>query len=132
MKKNYLIGLLSIVMLGAILGLGFAEGADVEEYSDPTQVIRVPVGQEFVITLAANPTTGYTWDFAVKLDEKMFQLVRADYTPNTPQLTGSGGEQMWVFKAMQTGEAEISLKYWRPWEQDDPDQKQAVFNVEIY
>jgi inhibitor of cysteine peptidase len=73
-------------------------------------------GQEFKVTLAANPTTGYSWALAKPLDEKIVKCVTNEYVRSAPQLIGSGGTAVWTFKAVGEGKTEIGLKYARPWE----------------
>jgi inhibitor of cysteine peptidase len=80
--------------------------------------VTVTAGQEFKVTLASNPTTGYKWDLAKPLDEKIVKFVTNEYARSAPQLIGSGGNEVWTFKAAGEGRTEIAMKYIRPWEKD--------------
>ena len=101
------------------------------ENSKQAKTIKVQVGQEFTITLEANATTGYQWQFVKPLDESSFQLISSEYVADKTNRVGSGGEQVWVLKALKAGEQTISFKYVRPWEKDIPPVKEEAFLINI-
>ena len=101
------------------------------ETNDMTNTIQATIGKEFVITLDANATTGYQWQFAKPLDESILQLIRSEYLPDKTELVGAGGKQVWVFKALNAGKTAISFKYVRSWEKNVPPVKEASFVVII-
>jgi len=84
------------------------------------------VGDEFVLTLESNPSTGYLWRLAEKPDENTVKLVSSEYraTPDTNRV-GAGGNEVWTFLATGKGTAEINLIYVRPWEKDKPPTRTA-------
>jgi len=104
-------------------------GGGVKIYVDPGKKINTSVNQEFAIALDSNPTTGYNWEESH--DASMLSLVNDKYVPDekAPGLVGAGGTQYFYFKALKTGETEITVTYKRPWETDIADQK--TFNVAI-
>jgi len=93
-------------------------------------IINVNVGDNFKIELKSNPTTGYQWQLAEPINKNTVELVSSDYIlPNT-NLTGAGGKEVWIFKAIKAGEIKISLKYVRSWENVQPiDQNTYVIKV---
>lgn len=95
------------------------------------KVIEVQLGQNFTITLEANKTTGYEWQFAKPLDESMVQLISSEYLVNKTKLIGAGGKQVWVFKALKIGKTTIPFKYVRPWEKENPPVNEAFFTIVI-
>jgi len=95
------------------------------------KTIEVGAGHNFTITQEANATTGYQWQFAKPLDEGVLQLISSDYLPDKTGLTGSGGKQVWVFKALKAGRSGIVFQYVRPWEKDIPPEKEAYFVIVI-
>ncbi|MDD5692074.1 MAG: protease inhibitor I42 family protein [Candidatus Omnitrophica bacterium] len=95
------------------------------------KTIEVQAGRNFMITLEANATTGYQWQFAKPLDESAFQLISSEYLADKTGLTGSGGKQVWVFKALNAGGSGIAFQYVRPWEKDIPPEKEASFVIVI-
>lgn len=85
----------------------------------------IPPGRDFVLSLPANISTGYQWDFASPYDRKVLtqtdHYYLADKTTDYP-LVGQGDKTYWRFQALQAGNTELSLAYSRPWEKDTPDQ----------
>ena len=80
------------------------------------QNITLFAGQELVITLDGNPTTGYTWE-AKDLDASMFKQVgEATFTASNPNLVGSGGTQTVNIRVLKSGSAALTLVYHRTWE----------------
>jgi len=103
----------------------------IEEYLSPGEVVAVNTGRRFAIRLQSNPTTGYGWQLAKPLDEKIVVLVTNDYIHPDTRLIGAGGHEVWIFKAVGQGQAEISLKYVRSWEKDQPPAETNVFMVVV-
>ncbi len=106
-------------------------GSVIEEYLHPGTPIRAAAGQKFSIRIKANPTTGYGWQLSKPLDEHVLSLVANVYIrqPDERQRVGVGGHEIWTFKAVGQGQAEIALKYVRPWEKDKPPVDTNVFTV---
>ena len=95
------------------------------------KTIEVQAGHDFTITLEANATTGYRWQFARPLDESAIQLVSSEYLADKTGLAGSGGKQVWVLKALKTGSSSITFRYIRPWEKNMPPEKEELFIIII-
>ncbi len=103
---------------------------EAETYSDSGQTINIGVNQKFVIALGSNPTTGYQWHESHT--ENMLKLVEKTYKLGEEAeqgLVGAGGIELFRFKTVKVGEAEIIMVYKRPWEEEGLDQK--VFTVNI-
>ena len=98
------------------------------ERLDPGEPIKVKVGQDFALKMESNPTTGYGWRCSKALDGKVIQFVTNAFIPPDSKLMGAGGHEVWTFKAIGGGQAEISMKYIRPWEKDQP-ARTNVFTV---
>ncbi|OGP67953.1 MAG: hypothetical protein A2W27_03510 [Deltaproteobacteria bacterium RBG_16_44_11] len=96
-----------------------------------TKVIKMQVGDNFSITLKANSTTGYQWQFAIPLGQNMLQLINSEYIAYKTRRVGAEGKQVWTFKALKAGETNISFKYVRQWEENAPPQKEASFDIVI-
>ena len=92
-------------------------------------LVEVKVGQEFNITLDSNPSTGYQWQLAKQLNGSILVLIGAQYIPSERGRIGAGGTEVWTFKAVKSGTAEISLEYVRPWETDVPPIKEQNFGI---
>ncbi|MFC2056875.1 protease inhibitor I42 family protein [Chloroflexota bacterium] len=127
MKRFLVTVVASILLVSLVAGCSGEIGATC--IIDPEEVISPTVGQEFVIALDSNPTTGYNWE--VIHEEDMLSLEKEEYDPDKtePGLVGTGGTQYYHFKALKTGETIIVVTYKRSWEEEYSEQK--VFNVEI-
>lgn len=104
---------------------------DVPNFSDPAKPVKITAGSDFTLTLESNRTTGYQWQLAGTPDESVVKLVGSRYELADTKLIGAGGREVWTFKAVGKGKAEIGLKYVRPWEKDVPPVKEAVFTVVV-
>ena len=102
-----------------------------ERQDDMTNMIKATVGQEFVITLDANATTGYEWQLANTVDDSLINLMRSEYAPDKTGLVGSGGKSIWTFKAVRAGKTQISFKYIRPWEKNTPPARKTAYIIDI-
>lgn len=120
--------IIPILILICSVSLCFA--ADEDNKPQPA-TMQIHKGELFTITLRANSTTGYQWQFAKPLDETMLQLVNSEYKPYARKRLGAEGKQLWTFKAFKAGEVIISLKYVRAWEQDAAPQKETSFRIII-
>jgi inhibitor of cysteine peptidase len=82
--------------------------------------MHVTLGQEFKISLEANPTTGYTWE--AHYDGHFFTLKEQRYEPlpakgpGAGALLGAPGKAVFTFVPLKTGQTTIQMIYRRPWE----------------
>jgi len=77
------------------------------------EVKLIRVGERFEVILPANPTTGYLWHES--FDISLLALVEKKFHLSSDRV-GAGGEQIFVFGAIEPGETLIKLRYKRPWE----------------
>jgi inhibitor of cysteine peptidase len=82
--------------------------------------VELTSGQVLEVTLASNPTTGYSWEVSevdetvlTQVGEVEFQQAPAEGEP----VTGAGGTETFRFAA-SAGETTLTLVYHRPWEKD--------------
>ena len=77
--------------------------------SNNGEKITLFAGQELVIQLDGNPTTGYTWE-AKDLDATMFkQIGDATFSSSNPDLVGSGGTRDSVLQGAQNRHRKSNL-----------------------
>lgn len=112
MKTKSLLAAAALILLSAA---SFAGG-----YCGDMSGLKVRAGTVFAITLEANPTTGYSWAVDHVSPEGSIKVMSSSYSPVRPGLTGSGGYETWLLKALIRGRAEISFEYRRPWEKGTP------------
>ena len=82
-------------------------------FDESTDEIRVRAGETFALSLAANPTTGYTW--RAEADDRCLALVEQRFEAGGGALGAAGRERL-VFRAVQPGRCRLDLTYARPWE----------------
>lgn len=103
---------------------------DVVPTSDPSQTIEAAAGSEFQIVIESNPTTGYQWEIIGGLPSGT-ELLAKEYAPQGPMMVGSGGVDIFTFRAGEPGEVRITLGYYPP--SNDPVDPQQIeeFTVTI-
>jgi inhibitor of cysteine peptidase len=80
--------------------------------------VRMQVGEELVISLESNPTTGYTWQLIEPLSSILVQEGEVEFTQQGEEgLVGAGGVEVFRFSAEQAGTATIQMGYLRVWEE---------------
>ncbi|OGT27155.1 MAG: hypothetical protein A3I77_00535 [Gammaproteobacteria bacterium RIFCSPLOWO2_02_FULL_42_14] len=119
---------MKIIVRGMLLWLmlftaAFAEKITVTSPEKPIIVHSVKQ-RDFVIALAANPTTGYSW-FLQSFDDKLIVPVHQKFIhPENKKLMGAGGLSVWTFRIQQTAfivpqTTNIEMVYKRPWSNED-------------
>jgi inhibitor of cysteine peptidase len=135
------------IILGVTLAAGLAcGGKSASPTPTPTMIneiivdvsynnseVTLAVGDRLIVTLDSNATTGYSWNLSAISNTSVIAKVSDEYvapTP-TPPLSGQGGQEAWTFEALKTGTANISMKYIRPWEPEEPAETfEITVNVE--
>lgn len=124
---------------GAFLAIAFALGAAAPVLADTyngtvftSSPVSVTAGQEFLIALPSNPTTGYSWTAksssgAVTVWGSAYQAPVATAKP----LMGAGGEQIFVCNANKPGTAQITFSYTRPWQKGVKPARTMTFAVTV-
>lgn len=96
--------------------------------SDNGNNITLNKGQALIITLEANPTTGYTWEVAEVNANIIRQVGEIEFQPESGAI-GAGGLQTIRLEAVNAGETPLRLVYHRTWEKDVEPQK--TFSVQV-
>jgi inhibitor of cysteine peptidase len=115
---------LYIVLALALASCKGGESDEIFQISDPAKQLEAAAGNEFKIIIAANPSTGYHWELVEELDEGIVQFVSREYRADEPVMPGSGGVDVWTFKAVAAGETTITLGYYPP--SNDPVEAEQV------
>ena len=95
---------------------------------DREKEIIIQAGTIFQIQLEEKGGTGYTWEFDT-LNNEYFELLNVE-TKNILRKEGYTGNpviKIWHLKAIKKGPAELTLYYYRPWE----DKNKAVDRFHI-
>lgn len=122
---------LAVVVVLNVTGDGdVAPAAVTLSKADNGRAIAVDRDGAITITLESNATTGYSWAVD-SIDDQVVTLESDTYVAPTNGMVGQGGTQEMTFRAMGTGESEVSLKYWRPWEGDASVVERFVVTVTV-
>lgn len=119
-----------ILLCGGLVILSPAQ-AQPKQYQYPPRPIEASPGEEFIIILTANWTTGFSWQLAQPVNESIVTVLRTEYKPSEPVLDGSGGKEFWTFRAKAAGTTTISFKYARPWEKGKAPADAVQFMVTV-
>ena len=95
-----------------------------------SRIIKVRQGEIFKVILKANHSTGYSWQWENKTNKSIVDSVYMDYVLSDKAITGSGGNEIWEFKAKRKGEQKLIMVYERPWEKDGIIEKKEIL-VEV-
>jgi len=127
MKNTVL--LTSIVGLTIFIGCAKQE-SNSDQVSETPENIETRLGEDLVITLESNPTTGYSWRLSEPLPG-ILELVGKEFKPaeNMENIAGAGGIEEWTLKSIEKGRAAVSFEYVRPWEKDKPPVKRRTFLI---
>jgi inhibitor of cysteine peptidase len=90
----------------------------------------VKAGEMFEIVVPSNSSTGYRWKIVPELDEAMVQFVDQEYVAEQPVIPGSGGVDVWTFRAVSAGDTTVVLGYYPPGNENDPDEV-STFSIHI-
>ena len=128
MKLSKLLFAVSVISL--LLAACTVQGANTEieiqcdEFNqNPHQTgsLEVSIGEEFIVSLCSNPSTGFQWiNVAHISDPQIVEQVSHEYIgfseKGTPPPPGTPGSQLWRFRALMSGTSTLSFEYSRDWE----------------
>ena len=79
--------------------------------------LQLKTGQNLILTLPSNPTTGYRWAIQDSAGGVLRSLGPEVYTSSdNGQLLGSGGQSTWRFQVFAPGSGRLRLTSQQPWE----------------
>lgn len=131
MKKLFVLLFLSILLFGCASPVATPTtdpaGSTRPAITDPFQPMEVLAGETFNIVIDSNPSTGYHWEIVGELNG--IEFVSTEYTADEPVAPGSGGVDVWTFKAVSSGETQITLGSYPPGA-TEPDQT-VTFHIVV-
>lgn len=84
--------------------------------TDNGRRISANVGDELVISLSENPTTGYRWDIEQQDVDFVELLPDTEHDAPPSDAIGSANVRRMRFRVRQSGQNTLALKQWRAWE----------------
>lgn len=111
--------MIMLTVLPLMAGCGAARTITLDENANGRQIELAP-NQMLVVTLPANPSTGYSWEIAAIDPAIVQQAGEATFAPvATDQArVGAGGTETFQFTTVGSGTTTLTLIYHRPWEKD--------------
>ena len=76
-------------------------------------ILTIPASDRVLVTLAENPTTGYSWNTTVS---KGLVVINDTYVAPSTTLVGAGGYHEWLLAPDGPGTYTFQAVYMRPWE----------------
>jgi inhibitor of cysteine peptidase len=99
-------------------------------YGETDTTISATAGDEFVIVLDSNPSTGYRWT-ATSSDPGVVRVAADEYVAPDTNLLGAPGVQRFLLDPVAAGSATLQLRYARSFEPDDPNITTLSFAVTV-
>lgn len=114
MSPSHLLLPLSLVLLTACASQP-KQNVTVDEQSQCP--LRLSTGQNLILTLPSNPTTGYRWAIQDSAGGVLRAISPEVYSnPKDTGLVGAGGQSTWRFQAFAPGNGRLRLTSQQPWE----------------
>jgi len=98
---------------------------------DNGKTIQITVGQNLLVQLPSNPTTGYQWSVLGNPAPLKFDKSEYASDPQAAGRMGAGGTQIMRFVAKSPGKVELKLGYARRWEKDVPPAKTFAATIVV-
>ena len=135
MKKVFAaaIVLAAVSGLAALAGCCGGTSANGKTYTISSKSINASAGDEFIVELESNQTTGFQWGIAGSLDPSVLKKVSSKYVPsaNPSGQMGAGGKELWAFKAVRAGTTTIAMTYTQPFDKAASPAETATFTVTV-
>jgi predicted secreted protein len=95
------------------------------------RVVDCVVGDQLLVRLPENRTTGYQWQpvelpAALELADDTFDLDQP-----TEVVVGGGGTRQLTFVIAEAGAHQLRLRYWQPWEREASTTQEVSFSVHV-
>jgi predicted secreted protein len=80
-----------------------------EQDSESTVPLRA--GDQLLIRLDSNVTTGFAWAIVSEPATEVLELVGSEYVEPETGMLGAGGQELWTFVATGEGVSDLELSY---------------------
>lgn len=129
MKRILIFILLTILLMSCTTPTSTPSAQTRLALTDPFQPMEVLTGETFNIVIDSNPSTGYHWEIVSELNGVEF--ISTEYTADEPVAPGSGGVDVWTFKAISAGEVKITFGYFPPDVNVTEPQQTVTFHIVV-
>lgn len=94
--------------------------------------VALASGQDLVVRLPSNPTTGYRWIYVEPKDAVLRVDGPSSYEAQSAGgAAGAGGTEIWKLAPLKPGQQQLRFEYRRPWEQDVAPSRVATYSVTV-
>jgi inhibitor of cysteine peptidase len=94
--------------------------------------VALASGQDLVVRLPSNPTTGYRWIYVEPKDAVLRVDGPSSYEAQSAGgAAGAGGMEIWKLAPLKPGQQQLRFEYRRPWEQDVAPSRVATYTVTV-
>ena len=95
--------------------------------------VALASGQDLVVRLPSNPTTGYRWIYVEPKDAVLESRParRAMRAQSAGGAAGARGTEIWKLAPFKPGQQLLRFEYRRPWEQDVAPSRVATHTVTV-
>ena len=98
--------------------------------ADTNHPITLQIGQEILLHLESNRSTGYRWFLTESKNPVLSNVGTPTYQVDRP-LPGAGGVETWTFRTDKIGTGTLELEYRRSWEKNVPPAKTVIFHITV-
>ena len=99
------------------------------EKKDYGNIVELKQGDTLIITLDANPTTGYSW-YVVETNLSILKTGKKEFRPDS-NLLGAPGKEILHFTALENGETKLVIGYLRLWEKGKQPSRSFFVTVKV-
>ncbi len=99
------------------------------DYSVETEHMEVIKGDNFIVRLDENPTTGFEW--SIEVSDGLVVLSDEYIPPQDEGLVGAGNVHVWEIQAVETGTQQVNGIYKRSWENITGDELKYELTVNV-
>ena len=94
--------------------------------------VALASGQDLVVRLPSNPTTGYRWIYVEPKDAVLRVDGPSSYDAQSAGgAAGAGGTEIWKLAPLKPGQQQLRFEYRRPWEPDVAPSRVATYTVTV-
>ena len=103
------------------------QGSDSFAAKETEPAERILAENEFTVTLAENPTTGFSWQYEIQ-DKSAVKLVDDLYVPSNTdkRIVGADGMHSFTFACLKDCETSVLMTYKRPWKGGETAEKRLI------
>lgn len=134
--KSLLLSILVLVVMlmtscetagNGTVGKDAKQGTDSFAAKETEPAERILAENEFTVTLAENPTTGFSWQYEIK-DKSAVKLVDDLYVPSNTdkRIDGAGGMHSFTFACLKDCETSVLMTCKRPWKGGETAEKRLI------